>query len=374
MQTATSWTRENTTGNNFLYNGGTELNATTGVYDLHYRNYDPVLGRMNQVDPMASKYAGATPYNYAFNAPTNMNDPLGDDPGSSASCSWCNPKPRPIDTGSGGGGGGGGGGSPYAGLMGRSAGFFEPGWQPGSGSLSAGAFAAMDARYAERTAEIAVRETFGINLQAGQTFCYACGDFAGMSADGKVQYYYNTYSSSPDFQGEISLQNGGGALQAGTEDGANWNLYYASSTLGMFGYLRDNDSFWMGKNNRFYSKSLLYRDYWGAGGKYVKGVQGYRASANLAASTSSKLNSLGRKIGIIGVGVSVLDGIRDGQITEGDILRVGISIFTVVSPIGWAYGLADLSTQIITGTSITDRISNEVDRHVDVVDIRLWKH
>jgi hypothetical protein len=31
--------------------------------------------------------------------------------------------------------------------MGRSAGFFEPGWQPGSGSLSAGAFAAMDARY-----------------------------------------------------------------------------------------------------------------------------------------------------------------------------------------------------------------------------------
>jgi hypothetical protein len=31
--------------------------------------------------------------------------------------------------------------------MGRSAGFFEPGWQPGSGSLSAGAFASQDARY-----------------------------------------------------------------------------------------------------------------------------------------------------------------------------------------------------------------------------------
>ncbi len=136
LSTANSWTRENNTGNYFLYNGGTELNTTTGVMDLFYRNYDPVLGRMNQVDPMAGKYANATPYNYAFNSPTNMNDPMGDAP--NGRCSWCNPKPRPIDTGTAGGGGGGDG--PFAGLMGRSAGFFEPGWQPGSGSLSAGTF------------------------------------------------------------------------------------------------------------------------------------------------------------------------------------------------------------------------------------------
>ena len=80
LQTANSWTRENTTGNNFLFNGGTELNSTTGVYDLHYRNYDPVLGRMTQVDPVAGKYASLTPYNYAFNSPANLNDPLGDEP------------------------------------------------------------------------------------------------------------------------------------------------------------------------------------------------------------------------------------------------------------------------------------------------------
>jgi RHS repeat-associated protein len=112
LQTANSWTRENTTTNNFLYNGGTELNTTTSVYDLHYRNYDPALGRMNQVDPLASKYAGQTPYNYAFNSPTVMNDPLGDESvtGGKAYCSWCYFKPRPIDTGTAGGGGGGGGG------------------------------------------------------------------------------------------------------------------------------------------------------------------------------------------------------------------------------------------------------------------------
>ena len=42
LQTANSWTRDNSS-NNFLANGGTELNTTTGLYDLHYRNYDAAL-------------------------------------------------------------------------------------------------------------------------------------------------------------------------------------------------------------------------------------------------------------------------------------------------------------------------------------------
>lgn len=80
MSTANSWTRENTTGNNYLYNAGTELNNTSNVYDLFFRNYDPVLGRMNQVDPMATSFAGHSPYNYSFNDPVTFNDPMGDCP------------------------------------------------------------------------------------------------------------------------------------------------------------------------------------------------------------------------------------------------------------------------------------------------------
>ncbi|QLH31492.1 MAG: hypothetical protein HWD62_02745 [Cyclobacteriaceae bacterium] len=80
MNTANSWTRENVTGNNFLFNGGTELNTTSNVYDLFYRNYDPVLGRMNQIDPMATSFAGLSPYNYSFNDPVTYNDPMGDCP------------------------------------------------------------------------------------------------------------------------------------------------------------------------------------------------------------------------------------------------------------------------------------------------------
>jgi RHS repeat-associated protein len=80
MQTANSWTRENTTGNNFLANGGTELNTTSNLYDLAYRHYDPVLGRMNGVDPMAVAYGSVLPYNYSFNDPVSLNDPSGADP------------------------------------------------------------------------------------------------------------------------------------------------------------------------------------------------------------------------------------------------------------------------------------------------------
>ncbi len=92
LQTASSWTRESNTGNNFLYNGGTELNQTTQVYDLYYRNYDPALGRFGQVDPMAGQFASLTPYNYGNNDPVFFNDPLGD-------CAVCDsPVAGPHDT------------------------------------------------------------------------------------------------------------------------------------------------------------------------------------------------------------------------------------------------------------------------------------
>ncbi len=80
MQTENSWTRESETGNRYLANGGTELNATTQLYDLMFRNYDPVLGRMFQIDPVAAKYASLTPYNYSFNNPIGFSDPSGADP------------------------------------------------------------------------------------------------------------------------------------------------------------------------------------------------------------------------------------------------------------------------------------------------------
>ncbi|MBS1976569.1 MAG: hypothetical protein JST46_04320 [Bacteroidetes bacterium] len=85
MQTARSWTRPAVTPNNFLANGGTEYNAFSSMYDLDFRNYDPILGRLTQVDPLSAKYAEMSPYHFAFNNPATFNDPGGAD----AECFVC---------------------------------------------------------------------------------------------------------------------------------------------------------------------------------------------------------------------------------------------------------------------------------------------
>jgi RHS repeat-associated protein len=77
LQTANSWTRDNNVANNFLYNGPTETNTTTGLIETSFRGYDPILGRFNQVDPLASLSSNYSPYSYASNNPVLWNDPTG---------------------------------------------------------------------------------------------------------------------------------------------------------------------------------------------------------------------------------------------------------------------------------------------------------
>jgi RHS repeat-associated protein len=130
LQTANSWTRENTTGNNFLSNGGTELNTTSNLYDLDFRNYDPVLGRMHQVDPMADSYSSATPYNFSFNDPVYWSDPTGADPLYNETTRMMFGAVmvggRIMDTGT------------YGGGRGSTVSFFSDDWMPGSSRLTGG--------------------------------------------------------------------------------------------------------------------------------------------------------------------------------------------------------------------------------------------
>jgi RHS repeat-associated protein len=77
LQTANSWTRVNALGNAYLYNEGSELNNTTAMYDLPFRNYDAALGRFMQVDPLATMAVHESPYGYASNSPVFKNDPTG---------------------------------------------------------------------------------------------------------------------------------------------------------------------------------------------------------------------------------------------------------------------------------------------------------
>jgi RHS repeat-associated protein len=79
LQASTSWTRENSS-NDYLYNGGSELNQNSGWYETFFRGYDATLGRFNQVDPLAHASSSHTPYNFAFNDPVFFSDPNGDYP------------------------------------------------------------------------------------------------------------------------------------------------------------------------------------------------------------------------------------------------------------------------------------------------------
>ncbi|MBL7875801.1 MAG: hypothetical protein JNL53_09055 [Cyclobacteriaceae bacterium] len=49
-----------------------------------FRNFDPALGRMTQVDPLADRYSSFSTYNFAFNDPVFWNDVSGADPASDA--------------------------------------------------------------------------------------------------------------------------------------------------------------------------------------------------------------------------------------------------------------------------------------------------
>jgi len=74
LQAGTSWTRDGSS-NNFLYNGGNEMNASSGWYETFFRGYDPAIGRFLQVDPMATSEMAT--YQYAGNNPVLFNDPYG---------------------------------------------------------------------------------------------------------------------------------------------------------------------------------------------------------------------------------------------------------------------------------------------------------
>ncbi|WP_264564678.1 DUF6443 domain-containing protein [Flavobacterium sp. N3904] len=68
------------TDNKYKFNGK-ELQDELGLnmYDYGARNYDPALGRWMNIDPLAEKYFGATPYNYVLDNPVNAIDPDGMD-------------------------------------------------------------------------------------------------------------------------------------------------------------------------------------------------------------------------------------------------------------------------------------------------------
>ena len=65
--------------NKYLYQGKEwQSELSLALYDFHARQYDPLLGRMNSLDPMAASFDGMSPYVGMGNNPTMYVDPNGE--------------------------------------------------------------------------------------------------------------------------------------------------------------------------------------------------------------------------------------------------------------------------------------------------------
>jgi RHS repeat-associated protein len=68
--------------NKKLYNAGSEwqddIEGLADYYSTFFREYDPVIGRFNGVDPKSESFESWTTYHYSYNNPVNFNDPMGD--------------------------------------------------------------------------------------------------------------------------------------------------------------------------------------------------------------------------------------------------------------------------------------------------------
>lgn len=70
----------------------------------------------------------------------------------------------------------------------------------------------------------------------------------------------------------------------------------------------------------------------------------------------------GKYIGVAGAVLTAMEGVQDANgFTWGDGAKVGIGIITTFTPYGWAYGVVDLATGVITGTTLTDALGNAID-------------
>jgi len=63
-------------GQRYKFNG-VELEESTGLYEMDFRQFDPVLGRFTSIDPLAEERQWVSTYNFGQNNPVLRVDPTG---------------------------------------------------------------------------------------------------------------------------------------------------------------------------------------------------------------------------------------------------------------------------------------------------------
>jgi RHS repeat-associated protein len=316
--------------NKYLYTGH-EHQAENGLgwYAHHFRDYDPQLGRWHVADPVAALYPGISPYHYCYNNPVVFMDPLGlfgeDNPGQ-----W-------DDTD-------GYGRQKYdrwnvfVAPMDREGGL-NPTGVPANGSI-----------------EDRFQLSSGLWMQ--ETYGHTRVDV--MNSDGSV-----LYSTTNSELLDITFVSAGIIYRAPRGAGANssGDLYqYAIDAAGIIGgavgtyygfkgNATHNELYWQGKNRKLYSTSKLNKP-----GGYARSYNVVKNSLRVPKGLSNSMAGVG--LLITGVDIAYNQHVNASHAVNA--FMAGISFTGIGSLVAGAYFVTDLGFNVITGTSLGERIDNVV--------------
>jgi RHS repeat-associated protein len=332
--------------NKNLYNAGSELqddySDEPNWYSMYYRDYDPVLGRMNGVDPLADKYASYTPYNFAFNNPIMFNDPSGADnvyigEGSLDVTGWNGSVQELVDH-----------------IMNDSGIQYGYSWNQYEGGH---VIESLDEAFAAGAQAMDKHDMWG-RYDFAESYEDASYAFASWTSSGSIQFpdYVKTDNKGQGFTykgGTYDLSGTRQVLVSGKANSGGGDVIDNFNTaLGIF-------SLGQGQVQFFYEATVVSE-----------------TSATFSKmSNVSKLRSLGRSAGVLNglqavgkvanyaaAGVVVGKVLYNQSVQPSDILDGVIGVASFIPGGGWAIGgaylIGDFATKSITGQSIGNHLND----------------
>ena len=310
-------------GNRYRYNGHEEQ-QTFGYLDYGFRMYDACLGRWHSSDPLSERDPGISGYAYVKNAPLRYRDILG--------LTYTGYGDVP----------------PY-----------KYRWTPDGYELEE---VVVTAPRGGSGYAFPILGAMGYSRQSGALWrtVFTWERYFESASDLRSVYGNASPHTSYDAPGPHSLHPDSHISQGKEGRGIFDGLGFLSGIISNGANIRAIDLYnskgWRNNSGRYFSSDLLKK---GANNRYIRGVQGYRNSANLAKSAAHSVRMIGNIAGVFGGAVIVVDVLVNSEITVSNGINafmIGISFTGIGAPIAGVWFIADFGMEIFTGRSFSERI------------------